>query len=209
MKTKFQLAQAFLFALAAASAFSSSLNDLVNRSKGRDVAETTLQSDELFARRDVSGQGGIFEFINNEVDKAQGLVNFDKGRLAQNEAFIFDAISISFGEADAGDVTAGAVDYTADMIAALKNAEFEIKQSGRKVISLPVASLYNPYVGSSEKDNWTELGNLHYLVDNEDFTWNIKFPSNLSVPQFTGSTGSKKSFLQVRLRGYRTSKRSI
>lgn len=196
---------AFLFVIANANALSQDLGSLVKESQGERVGKITVQPYELFARRDVGGAGGIYEFLNNEVDKAQGICNVDKGRLATNEAFIFNEVAINFSLGNEG--AAGGVDYITKAPAALRNAEFEIIQNGRVVLSVPVASLHNPYTGQEQANQWTQLGSLCYLADNLDFTWNFKFPSGQSIA--AGTSGATFPHVEVRLRGHRTIKRAV
>ena len=205
MKTKIRygIAVAFLYTIATATGFSNSLNSLIDNGK------VSLEDYELVARVDVSGASGIHELVNDELNIAQGIVNFDKGKLSQNQGFIFDKITIgySLGVADT-DTSAGAVSYATALTAALRNAEFEILQDGKVVLSLPAASLSNPYTsGSKQEDKWTELERFYALSDEETMTWRLKFPSGVSVPAFTGAGGTQQSLVEVRLGGFRTTKK--
>lgn len=204
MKTKliYTIAVAFLTAFAGAQGFSSSLNSLISGGK------VSLEDYELIARVDVSGASGIHELVNDELNIAQGIVNFDKGKLSANQGYVFDKISIgySLGVADT-DTSPGAVAYGTALTAALRSSEFEIIQNGKVVLSMPTASLANPYTGNKESDNWKELGRFYALSDDENFIWRLKFPSSVSVPAFTGAGGTQQSFLEVRLGGFRTTKK--
>lgn len=199
------VATAFLFLVASANALSTDLTRLVSDSVGSEVGKITVQPFELYARKDVSGASSIYEFIDNTVNAAQGICNFDKGRLATNEAFIFNEVAINFSQGATG--KAGGVDYIKQAPAALRNAEFEIIQNGRVVLSLPVASLHNPYTGSKQSDQWTQLGSLAYLADNSDFTWQFKFPKGETIAAATGANDF--NYVEVRLRGHRTIKRAV
>jgi hypothetical protein len=200
-----KMAIAFLFMLASANALSNDLVQLVRSSSGDEVGKITVQPYELFARRDIGGASSIYEFLNNTVLKAQGICNVDKARLATNEAFIFNEIAINFSLGDTGQV--GAVDYISKLPASVRNAEFEIIQNGRVVLNVPVATLHNPYTGQNQADQWTQLGSLCYLSDNEEFTWRFKFPSGATVT--AGSTAGTFPYAEVRLRGHRTIKRAV
>lgn len=161
---------------------------------------------ELFARRDVSGAGGIYEFVNNRLDEAQGIVNFDKGRLNQNEAFIFDRIAINYASGAVDSV--GTVTYREQLPGSLRNTEFEVKQNGRTVVIMPTAALSNPFNGgTSVGDNYTKLKSLAILDDVNQFTWNFEFPQGVSVPAGTGG-GSDFSYVEVRFGGHKTLKKA-
>ncbi len=161
----------------------------------------TLQPYELFARKDISGQGGIYEFVNNTFDKAQGICNFDKGKLPTNEVFIFNEISIGYSTGLAVG-KAGEAGYETKASTALRNAEFEIRQGSRVVLNLPVASLNNNNTGVSVQDDFTILGSLCYLRDDEEFTWAFKFPNGVTIA--TGGGASNNTYGEVRLRGHRS-----
>lgn len=163
--------------------------------------EITLQPYELFARKNINSAAGIYEFMNNTVDKAQGICNVDKGKLPSNEVFIFNEVRIGFSTGAALD-KAGEQLYETKASKELRNAEFEIRQGGRVVLNLPVASLNNNNTGSSVQDDFTVLGSLCYLRDDSDFTWSFKFPNGVSIPAGGGATDN--SYGEVRLRGYRT-----
>lgn len=195
----------FLFLLTSANALSSDLTSLVSGSRTDEVGKVTVQPYELFARRDVGGASSIYDFVNNTIEKRQGVCNIDKAKLATNEAFIFNEVAINYTIGATGKV--GAVDYISKAPAALRNAEFEIVQNGRVVLSVPVASLHNPYTGNAQADQWTQLGSLCYLADNEEFTWRFKFAPGESVA--AGSSGDTFPFVEVRLRGHRTIKRAV
>ena len=160
----------------------------------------SLQPHELFARRDISSASGIYEFVNNTVNAAQGICNVDKGRLPSNEIFIFNEVSIGFtAGANAGLV--GSSLYETAPSVQLRNAEFEIRQGGRLVLNYPVASLCNPHTGTSTQDDFACLGSICYLRDDQDFTISFKFPNGVSIP--AGGAGTT-SYAEVRLRGHRT-----
>jgi hypothetical protein len=197
------IVMSFLFSLMGGNALSASLKNALEGSTA-EKSEITVQPYVLFAKRDISGASGIYEFVNNELDKAQGITNIDKGVLPQNQAFIFNEVSIGYSIAATGLV--GAVDYITKVPAALRNAEFEITQNGRVVLNAPVSTLTNQFTGASNQDQWTPVGSLCYLTDNLDFTWSFKFPAGVSVT--AGSSGATFPYVEVQLRGHRTIRKS-
>lgn len=169
----------------------------------KNTDNVTLQPHELFARRYVGGASSNFEFVNNTVDIEQGICNMDKAKLSTNEMFIFNEITIGYTQQSLS--SPGECSYLAAMPAGLRNAEFEIRQGGRLVLNIPVASLNNHYIGTSTgvQDDFTALGSLCYLKDDEDFTWSFKFPTGVSLA--AGTTGNADyKYAEVRLRGHRT-----
>lgn len=201
-----KVALAFLIMLAATVGLSDSLKKAIDTSTpGR--SNITVAPYELFCKKDVGGAGGIYEFLNNTTDRAQGICNVDKGRLAQSEAFVFNEITIGYSKALIG--SAGGVDYGTKIPGSLRNAEFEIRQQGRVVLNLPVASLSNRYTASSEAENWTTLGSLCYLTDNMDFTWSFKFPAGESITAGTAGANVDHPYVEVRLRGHKTTQKVL
>ncbi|OAB79743.1 hypothetical protein [Cochleicola gelatinilyticus] len=162
----------------------------------------TVQPYELYARGDISAASGIYEFINNTTDKAQGISNIDKGRLASNEAFIFNGLSIRYSKDAVNKV--GDVAYNSALPNALRNAELEIRQNGRVVLNMPVASFHNKDSGSTEHDNFTFVGSLLYITDDTDFTVSFKFPRGVAMP--AGET-TNYSYAELRMAGHRTIKK--
>ncbi len=194
----------FLMSLVAGNALSASLKEQVEQSQRTRVSTITVQDHELFARKYVGGAAGIYEFVNNRTDEAQAICNFDKGRLPQNQAFIFNEISIGYSK----DVTgvAGGTIYNTVAPAALVNSEFEIVQNGRTVVSLPTSSLLNPTSGgTSETSQYAQLGSLAYLSDDTQFTWAFKFADGQVIAAESGA--STFSYVEVKLRGQRTIKK--
>lgn len=163
--------------------------------------QITLQPYELFARRSINSASGIYEFVNNTVDKAQGICNVDKAKLPSNEIFIFNEIRVGFSTGMNVNL-AGKALYETKASAEFRNAEFEIRQGGRIVLNLPIASLINNNTGTSVQDDFTILGSLCYLRDDSEFTWSFKFPNGVSIP--AGGGASDNSYAEVRLRGHRT-----
>lgn len=177
------------------NAMSASLTDQI----AKDPNQLTLQPYELFARKDISGAGGIHKFLSNEDDKATGLINIKNGILPTNEIFIFNEISVGYAKGATG--KAGALTYGTPLPGEVRNCEFEIVQNGKAVVNMPIASLNNPYDGTTATDAFTAIGSLAYLIDNVSFEIFIKFPTGVSV--LAGET-TNFHYLEVRLRGWRT-----
>ncbi|MDP2687529.1 MAG: hypothetical protein Q8O62_09920 [Aequorivita sp.] len=163
--------------------------------------DITVQPYELFVRSSINSASGIYEFVNSTTEKAQGISNIDKGKLPTNELFIFNEVRIGFSTGMNVSL-AGKALYETKPSAELRNAEFEIRQGGRLVLNLPVATLCNPYTGASVQDDFVVLGSLCYLRDDADFTWAFKFPSGVAIP--AGGGAADNSYGEVRLRGHRT-----
>ncbi|MBP40208.1 MAG: hypothetical protein CL528_00390 [Aequorivita sp.] len=180
-----------------ASAVSSSLQkDLVNNQN-----DITVQPYELFVRSSINGAGGIHEFVNSTTEKAQGISNIDKGKLPTNELFVFNEVRVGFTTGLAVN-KAGEALYETKPSKEFRNAEFEIRQGGRLVLNMPVASLCNNYTGTSTDSDFVKLGSLCYLRDDADFTWSFKFPSGVAIP--AGGGAADNSYAEVRIRGHRT-----
>jgi hypothetical protein len=199
------VAMGFLLQLVAVGALSASLTQLASTQRGDDVSAIQLKPTTLFARKYIGGASSTYTFLDNTTEKIQGICNIDKGKLAQNEAFIFNEIAIGYkvGNAD----QAGAVAYDAALPAALRNAEFIIRQNGRTVYEGTCAELSNPYTGVREEDNWTRLNSLCYISDNEDITIEIKFAPGASIA--AAQSTNDYSYLEVRMRGHKTVKRTV
>lgn len=203
----FLVAFSFFMGLVEAGALSSSLSQLANETKGRDsdISSITLKSATLFARKDVGGAASTYTFLDNTTEKKYGVCNIDKGRLPLNEAFVFNEISVGF-KLGANDIPGG-VAYDAALPVGLRNGEIQIVQGGRIVYEGTMAELNNPYTGVREEDQWTKLNSLCYIADNEDFRILIHLPAGQTVT--AGSGGANHPYLEVRLRGHKTAKRTV
>lgn len=200
-------AHKFLTQLAEAGAFSANLNSLINGSRGSDVADFELKDKVLVARAYVGGKGSYFRFVDNLTEKKPGVCNFDKGKLNPNEAFIITSASIQYGEA--GDATSpGLASYGDKAPIGIRNSEFRIKQAGREVLSDDTATLINPFGDSStnESDNWKEFGKYMYLNDMDTQEWGFEVPNGYTIP---ADSNNDYPYIEVRLRGYMTSKREL
>lgn len=155
---------------------------------------------EHFVRKDMSSAAGISRIVDNETEIRQGICTIDKGKLPSNEAFIATAVAISYGKGE----KAGETEFLTKAPAALRNAELEITQGGRNVLSIPVASLTNPHTGNKVEDDFHVLSGFVYLGDDRDFNVSIKFPVGSSMPEVDADN---KHYVELRLRGYKTAKR--
>lgn len=198
----------FLASLVDANALSSSLTELYRKSQAsvsqRGVADITLDSAELFCRKDIGGASSTYTFLDSTTEKVQGICNIDKGRLPLNEAFLFNEISVGYKLGNAN--IPGGVAYDAALPPALRNASLVIVQKGREVFRGCMASLSNPYTGTCEADNWTQINTLRYISDNEDFRILIEFAPGQSV---AAGSSNDYPYLEVRLRGHITAKRTV
>ena len=176
-------------------------SSLQKEAEANNLRDITLAPHELFVRQNINGAGGIYEFVKSTTEKADGISNIDKGKLPTNEIFIFNEVRIGFSDGLALN-KAGEALYESKPSAKFRNAEFEIRQGGRLVFNLPVASLCNNYIGTSTQDDFVILGSLCYLRDDADFTWSFKFPSGVAIP--AGGGAADNSYGEVRLRGHRT-----
>lgn len=184
----------FLGQVARQDVISSSLKN------GIDENNIVLVPFEHFVRKDMSSAAGITRLVDNTTEIKQGVSSIDKGKLPSNEAFIGLEVAINYGKAE----RAGETDYLTKVPAALRNAELEIMQGGRNVLSVPVASLSNPHTGSKVSDDFHKLGAFIYLGDDRDFTVSVAFPDGTAMP---GMDGDTKHYVEFRIRGYKTAKR--
>ena len=168
--------------------------------------ELKIKDTELFCRADIGGASGIYEFLNDTVNKSDGICNVDKGVLPTNQAFVIEEVLVGYQTGDTFNAV-GIVDYAKKLPAALRNAEFVITQTGREVVSIPVAALSNPGTASTESDNWYKLKSFAYLNDDQYFSWAFKFPKGASIAA-SAETTNGVHFGEVRLRGHKTERKT-
>lgn len=168
----------------------------------QDRSKIVAKPYELFARQNVTNAGNIFTFLDNTVDKTQGICNVHNGKLPSNSAFVFNQIFVGYST-NAAEKLEGGVLYNSAAPASLRNAEFVIKQNGREVINLPVASLNNRNTGTTAEDDFMTLGSLAYLVDDTAMEWEFRFAGGQTV-----TSGTDQCYAEVRLRGWITEKKA-
>lgn len=176
--------------------------DVISSSLQTSIANggAVLVPAEHFTRKDMSNAAGITHIIDNTTESRQGISSIDKGKLSTTEMFIANKLAVKFGQAE----TIGACAFDKKAPAALRNAELEIMQGGRQVLKVPVASLVNEYTGSKIKDDFHTLEGLVYLGDDRDFTASFKFADGSSID---AAADEVKNFVEIRMRGFKTSKR--
>lgn len=151
-------------------------------------------------RKNITGASSIYDLIDDETAKVDGVSTIKGKSLNKNEAIVFDKISLAYGT-DAETGKEGAVKYGHTDIAALNNANFVLTQNGRVVVDLPVSNLIKPAGnGFKEDDKFTELSSLAYLVDDQPMDWRLRFPAGTPLPAITDT----QQYLEVKIKGLKT-----
>ena len=192
--TNFVTAVGFLGEIAGLDVISSALQTSINN------GSAVLVPTEHFARKDMSGAGGIKHIIDQTTERLDGIATVDKGKLPTTEMFIANKMAVKFGQAE----TIGECMFDKKAPAALRNAELEIMQGGRQLIRIPVASLVNEYTGAKIDDDFHTLESLIYLGDDRDFTVSFLFPDGSSI---AAADAGVKNIVEIRMRGFKTAKR--
>ena len=188
----------YLSALAHIEATSNKLsNALGNAVSGKQIR---LLKHTAYVRKNATGASSTYNFIDENTKKLDGISTMNGNSLPQNMAVVADAIAIGIAQhADAN--KEGAVVYTQDVPAALRNANLVIKQNGREILDLPVADLIAGEMPTKQEDYYHDLETFILLADEEAMTWQFVFPSGVVLEP---STGAENVYVEIRIKGYKT-----
>ena len=177
--------------------FSTGLAELIGKDQVR------LTPHVAYIRKDASGASSSYDLIDANTTQLSGISTIKGNTLSANQAIIFDRIAIGFAEGDANGKP-GEQDYsTGDVPAILRNADLVIEQNNREVINLPVSELIKGEMPATSLDHYYDLKGYAFLADNTEMTWKLKFPSGST---FTAAD-TKANFIEVRLQGFKTSRK--
>lgn len=169
--------------------------------KGRQVR---LSRHTAFVRKNATGASNTFNLIDENTKAVNGVSSLSERRFNKNQAVIFDKVAIGFAEGDAAGEEGG-LDYTSSKApAVLRNASLVLKQNGREVLDLPIADLTKTISPGSPEDYYHDLEGFSYFADDQAMEWEIRFPDGKS---FEPSAAGKHNYVEVRLQGYKTSRK--
>jgi len=190
----FLIAADFLVMLGGADKLSADLNAKVNN------GSVTVDPSTHFVRKDISGASSIYDFIDEQTDKIDGISSIKSTSLPKNQAFIFHGVAVGYSEGTTAS-GAGAQTYSDDLPAAVRNANLLIRQNGREVLNEPIANFAKGEATTRPSDYYFELPSLRYLKDDEAIEIKIVFPKGVALPD---AGASNSNYMEVRLLGQKT-----
>jgi len=203
MKNRSKILAALSFLVAVSSAFSNELANLIRPIDGSDI-KARLTRHTVYVRTDATNASSSWAIINENTKKVDGVSSISETKLPKNHAVIFDKVAIGFAEGTAVNQE-GALDYTSTKApAVLRNAVLVITQNGREVLELPVADMTKVISPTNNSDYYHDLEGFHYLVDDQPMEWVLKFPNGQAL---SSSEAGKYNYLEVRLQGFKTSRK--
>lgn len=198
MKNREKVLSAILFLVAVGQMMSNELSSLIGSNDVRLTRHT------VFVRKNVTNVGGAIRIIDENTKKIDGVSSLSETKLPKNQAVIFDKVAIGFAEGDAAGKE-GALDYTSTKApAVLRNANIVITQNGREVVDLPLADLVKTISPGSPEDYYHDLEGFNYLVDDQPMEWVLRLPNGEVLAP---SAAGKFNYLEVRLQGFKTSRK--
>jgi len=198
MNNRTKILAALEFLILIAVALSSELKALISGN------EIRLSRHTSFVRKDATGAASTWNLIDENTKSIAGVSSVSERRFPKNQALIFDKVAVGFAEGDA-DGKEGALDYTsAKAPAILRNASLVLTQNGREVLDIPIADLTKTISPGSPEDYYHDLESFSYFADDQAMEWQIKFPNGES---FAPSAAGKFNYVEVRLQGYKTSRK--
>lgn len=143
--------------------------------------------------------GGRVELLNSSTKKLAGITNLDANKLSDRQNLIISAIALGYG----ANIAAGkeaAVDYNTTIPVGIRNADLEVKQNGRVIISMPAADAFNQGTGANVSDKYRELSALAFLQEGQEFSIDLVFAAG-------AVGGGTHDYVEVSLRGLETAAR--
>ena len=166
--------------------------------------QVRLSRHTAFVRKNATNASSTWDIIDSNTKITPGVSSIDQKKFPKNQAVIFDKVAIGFAEGDAAGQE-GSLDYTSSKApAVLRNASLVLTQNGREVLELPIADLTKTISPASPGDYYHDLEQFAYFADDQDMDWKIKFPDGKS---FAPSAAGKENYIEVRLQGYKTSRK--
>ena len=169
-----------------------------------------LTATELYANKEVAVGGGTTKLLTGSSVREVGITNFDGNQLEKGRIFTYDGVTILLG-IDKKGTASSLVNYftlkngSAEIKKAfdhIGNADLIIKQSNEIITSVPLRSIVNTQVASSDSV-YRDLGSFEVLEDNKAVDINIEFPEGAEVPQSVLGAGNGL-FISVVAKGFET-----
>ena len=160
-----------------------------------------LEDETLYIRKQISG-GGTQTLIDGTTQKVVGICNFDKDRLAQGRAFVFNRFGIMYGTSTVAGKE-GDISYNATMPTALQNAQLIVKNGGKTVIDLPIKTLTNLETSNKAADELSELLTLRHFNDVSEITIEIQFAPNVTL-----TSGANLHYVELFFTGVKTKRKA-
>jgi len=161
--------------------------------------KVVLDDQTMEIKKEISG-GSIIDLIDGTSDRVTGINSFDKDRLKQGRAFIFDQVAINYAT-NAASGLEGSIEYGVKPPAALQNAVLVISQNGREALRLPVRDVANIETGANAQDEYKQLKSLRYLLDDQEVKIQLHFPPGVVLDN------AVKHYVYFRANGLQTAKK--
>jgi hypothetical protein len=167
-----------------------------------DVASgrVVLDDQTMEIKKEISG-GSIVQLLDGTSERITGINSFDKDRLKQGRAFIFDQVALNYATHASDSGLEGKIEYNVSPPKELQNAILVISQNGREALRMPVRDVANIETGQNSQDEYKQLKSLRYLLDDQEVKVELHFPPGVSLDS------SKKHYVYFRANGLQTAKK--
>ena len=151
----------------------------------------------------ISGEGGLIHLVEASTVRKEGVTTFDGNKFKQNVAKVIDALEVTVGIGNPSDF--GAIKFDKTHPAQLQNAHLIVEQKGNTILEKKVSDIKPNGTQTSGNELFTKLQLPLILVDNEEFSINLRFPKGSSVA--AAATAADTQIVKVALRAYETGRR--
>lgn len=183
-------------------AFLADIGPRLSQQLRADVAagKAVLDDQTMEIKKEISG-GSIVDLLDGTSDRVTGINSFDKDKLKQGRAFIFDQVALNYATHATDSGLEGKIEYNVAPPKELQNAVLVISQNGREVLRIPVRDVANIETGQNSQDEYKQLKSLRYLIDDQEVKVQLHFPPGVSLDN------TKKHYVYFRANGLQTSKK--
>lgn len=163
--------------------------------------KVVLDDQTMEIKKEISG-GSIIDLLDGTSDRITGINSFDKDRLKQGRAFIFDKVALNYATSADTSGLEGSIEYNTKAPKELQNANIVVIQNGREVLRMPVRDAHSiTTYATNSQDEYKQLNSLRYLLDDQEVKVQLHFPPGVSLDS------SKKHYVYFRANGLQTAKK--
>lgn len=163
--------------------------------------KVVLDDQTMEIKKEISG-GSIIDLLDGTSDRITGINSFDKDRLKQGRAFIFDKIALNYATHATDSGLEGSIEYNTKAPKELQNANIVIIQNGREVLRVPVREAHSlTTYSTNSSEEYKQLNSLRYLLDDQEVKVQLHFPPGVSLDS------TKKHYVCFRANGLQTAKK--
>lgn len=171
---------------------------------GPAEVQSKFSDGNVYIRKDITGQGGIYNLLDTSTLEKIGYSSFNGKKLPSGVKMSIERIRLSFAVVNSDDTKSAAAQYytnkAADCEAMLRAAHLIINKSSKQILNIPVIQLLglSTQEGMTGEHDCYDLQAFRFLEGDQDLDIQLSFPT-----ENVAWTANKKVFVSVELLGTR------